>query len=39
MTKDLAIIIAGSNNVQRDKYMNTEEFVNKIAETFKSNWN
>jgi isocitrate dehydrogenase len=35
MTKDLAIIIANSNNVARDKYLNTEEFMDKIAENFK----
>ena len=38
MTKDLAIIIAGSNNVARDKYQNTEEFIDIVAATFSKNW-
>jgi hypothetical protein len=32
MTKDLAICVVGSNDVPRDKYLNTEEFMNKVAE-------
>ncbi|XP_061183184.1 isocitrate dehydrogenase [NADP] cytoplasmic-like [Saccostrea echinata] len=32
MTKDLAICIKGMNNVQRSDYLNTFEFIDKIAE-------
>jgi isocitrate dehydrogenase len=32
MTKDLAIIIAKSNQVDRSKYLNTFEFIDKVAE-------
>jgi len=32
MTKDLAICIKGMNNVQRSDYMETFEFINKLAE-------
>jgi isocitrate dehydrogenase len=35
MTKDLAILVANSNNVAREKYLNTEEFIDKIAENLK----
>lgn len=31
MTKDLAICVAGTNNVSRDKYLNTFEFMDAIA--------
>jgi len=34
MTKDLAVCIACSNEVSRDKYLTTEEFMNKCSETF-----
>jgi len=32
MTKDLAICVEGSNNVSRDKYLNTFEFLDAIAD-------
>lgn len=32
MTKDLAILVEGSMNVDRSKYLNTFEFIDKIAE-------
>lgn len=32
MTKDLAICLHNSNDVSRDKYLNTEEFMNKVQE-------
>lgn len=32
MTKDLAICVHNTMDVPRDKYLNTEEFMNKIAE-------
>jgi len=32
MTKDLAICVEGSMNVSRDKYRNTFEFMDDIAE-------
>ena len=32
MTKDLAILVAGSTQVARDKYLNTFEFIDKVAE-------
>ena len=32
MTKDLAILVEGSNNVERSKYLNTFEFIDKVAE-------
>eukprot|EP00345_Euplotes_harpa_P010815 CAMPEP_0168334008 /NCGR_PEP_ID=MMETSP0213-20121227/9974_1 /TAXON_ID=151035 /ORGANISM="Euplotes harpa, Strain FSP1.4" /LENGTH=407 /DNA_ID=CAMNT_0008338495 /DNA_START=24 /DNA_END=1247 /DNA_ORIENTATION=- len=34
MTKDLAICVKGDNNVARSEYLNTEEFMAKIKETF-----
>jgi len=33
MTKDLAILVCGTNSVPRDKYRNTFEFLDDIAET------
>jgi isocitrate dehydrogenase len=39
MTKDLAICVAGTNNVDRSKYCNTEEFMDEIAKTLKSKMN
>ena len=38
MTKDLAICVAGSNDVSRDKYLSTEQFLDKVAENFRANW-
>lgn len=35
MTKDLAICIKGMNNVQRSDYLETFEFMNKLAENLK----
>ena len=32
MTKDLAILVEGSMKVDRSKYLNTFEFIDKIAE-------
>ena len=32
MTKDLAILVHGTNDVTRDKYLNTFEFIDKVAE-------
>jgi len=32
MTKDLAIIVAGTTSVPREKYLNTFEFLDKVAE-------
>jgi len=36
MTKDLAILVAGTNNVSRNKYLNTEEFIVKVASVLKA---
>ncbi|CAG9760799.1 unnamed protein product [Ceutorhynchus assimilis] len=36
MTKDLAICIKGMNNVKRSDYMETFEFINKLAENLKN---
>jgi len=35
MTKDLAICVVGSNDVKRDKYVNTQEFIEKVGENLK----
>jgi isocitrate dehydrogenase len=32
MTKDLAILVEGSMQVDRSKYLNTFEFIDKVAE-------
>jgi isocitrate dehydrogenase len=32
MTKDLAILVEGTMKVARDKYLNTFEFIDKVAE-------
>lgn len=32
MTKDLAILVEGSMQVDRAKYLNTFEFIDKVAE-------
>lgn len=37
MTKDLAITVLDTTNVPRDKYLTTIEFIQKVAETLKSN--
>jgi len=31
MTKDLALIVHNSNEVSRDKYLNSEEYIDKVA--------
>lgn len=38
MTKDLAICIAGTPTVDRSAYLNTQEFMAAIKETFETNW-
>jgi len=35
MTKDLAICIEGTFDVPRAKYLNTQEFILKVAENLK----
>lgn len=32
MTKDLAILVQGTMKVERSKYLNTFEFIDKVAE-------
>ena len=32
MTKDLAILVEGTTKVDRSKYLNTFEFIDKVAE-------
>ena len=39
MTKDLALCVFNSNEVPRDKYCNTLEFIQRVAETLKANLN
>jgi hypothetical protein len=39
MTKDLALCVFNTNEVPRDKYCNTFEFIQKVAETLKANLN
>lgn len=39
MTKDLAICVEGTNDVARDKWVNTMDFIKKVAETLKKNLN
>ncbi len=34
MTKDLAIIVHGSNNLKRDQYCETIQFIKKVRETY-----
>jgi isocitrate dehydrogenase len=36
MTKDLAMCVVGSMDVPRDKYLNTEDFMNKLSENLKA---
>jgi len=36
MTKDLAICVHNTNDVPRDKYLNTLEFMDKLAENLKA---
>lgn len=35
MTKDLAIILHGTNNVKRDQYVNTQQFIECVEERIK----
>jgi len=35
MTKDLAILVHNTNNVPRNQYLNTEEFIDKVAENLR----
>jgi isocitrate dehydrogenase len=35
MTKDLAILVHNTNNVSRDKYLNTEEFIERVAQNYR----
>lgn len=37
MTKDLAICVENTNNVPREKYQTTLEFIQKVAEQLRSN--
>lgn len=39
MTKDLAILVLGSEKVPRDKYVNTEEFIDKVADLLRKKLN
>jgi len=39
MTKDLALCVFNANEVPREKYCNTLEFIQKVAETLKVNLN
>jgi len=35
MTKDLAILAFNTNEPPRDKWLNTEQFIDKVAENLK----
>jgi len=37
MTKDLAICVYGTNNVPREKWCTTQEFIHKVAEYLRKN--
>merc|ERR1719265_2416517 len=37
-TKDLAIIVNNTNQPDRSTYLNTEEFIDKVAEVFDKRW-
>ena len=37
MTKDLTICVMGTNNPPKDKYLNTLDFILKVAEYLKKN--
>jgi len=39
MTKDLAISVHGTNDVPRSAYVNTQEFIEKVAENLTTNYN
>jgi len=36
MTKDLAILVHNTNDVPKDKYLDSEKFLDKVAETLKA---
>jgi len=36
MTKDLALLVHGSSNVTRSHYLNTEEFIDAVADELRS---
>ena len=36
MTKDLAILVHGTNDVKREQYSSTEEFIQKVADALKA---
>lgn len=36
MTKDLALLVHGSANVTRSHYLNTEEFIDAVADELRS---
>lgn len=38
MTKDLAICIAGTMQVPRESYLNTQDFMHKVKEVFDKRW-
>lgn len=35
MTKDLAILVHGTNSVKRETYLNTEEFIERVAQNYR----
>lgn len=37
MTKDLAICVEGTMKVSREKYLNTLEFIQKVASELRAN--
>lgn len=37
MTKDLAICVYNDNNVPKQKYCNTVEFIQKVAQILRTN--
>ena len=39
MTKDLAIIVHGTSNLQRNQYCETVEFIKKVREVYENNAN
>ena len=38
MTKDLAISVAGTTQVPRSSYLNTQDFMTKVRDTFEARW-
>ena len=37
MTKDLALCISGGKEVSKDKYLTTDAFIEKCAQTLRNN--